>query len=266
MYYAEYPVTSRLRPFVKLVWSMEDDGNNSNIQPIRILPDTCVELVIHFSDPYKTRFSNNTSSVQPRSFIVSQMKSFMEIEPTGKTGFIAARFTATGAYRFFSKSLKSISNMEIALNYVWKAFAPELENKISKAKDMNERSRILQSFLYAILCKTQVEAAPVVECCLKEIQLAKGLISVEDLSYKTGVSNRQLLRQFDHFVGLSPKEFARITKFLHSLNTLAKRPADSLTSIAYQSGYYDQAHFIRDFKEYSGLTPGEYLQSGNVVY
>jgi len=245
---------------------MEAVSPGAGIAPIHILPDTCVELVVHFSDPYKTTFFDNTASVQPRSFVVCQMKRHMSIEPNGSTGLIAARFTAAAAYRFVKSSMKSIADREVPLSSIWKEMAGELEDRIYHANSTDARNTIFQSFLYTVFRKNQIAEAPVIAYCIQEIRKAKGLISVEDLSYKTGYSNRQLLRQFDRLVGLSPKEFARITKFLNSLDILARHPGCNLTNVAYEGGYYDQAHFIRDFKEYSGLTPREYLQSANVVY
>jgi AraC-like DNA-binding protein len=67
-------------------------------------------------------------------------------------------------------------------------------------------------------------------------------------------------------VGFSPKEFARITKFIHSLTHLKKYPAMSLTEIAYESGYYDQAHYIHDCRAYSGYTPGQLHAAADCLY
>lgn len=77
MHYQEYRISETLKPFVKVIWSMEDDSHVVNGFPIHILPDSCVELVVHFSDPYKTTFSDNSISIQQQSFVVAQMKSFM---------------------------------------------------------------------------------------------------------------------------------------------------------------------------------------------
>lgn len=101
MQYQEYYIEPSLRPFIKVIWSLENDTATFGGTPMRILPDTCVELVIHYNDPFKTTFSNDSTSIQDRSFIVAQMKNFMEIQPNGKVGLIAVRFTAWGAYHFF---------------------------------------------------------------------------------------------------------------------------------------------------------------------
>ena len=99
MQYQEYIVHPQLKPFVKVIWSMESNAPIWNIPTLRILPDTCIELVVHYNDPYKTTFSDNKSSIQQRSLIVGQMKSFTNIQLHGKVGFIAVRFSAWDAYQ-----------------------------------------------------------------------------------------------------------------------------------------------------------------------
>jgi AraC-like DNA-binding protein len=244
---------------------MENDSATFGGVPMRILPDTCVELVIHYNAPFKTTFSNDTTSIQERSFIVAQMKKFMEIQPNGKVGFIAVRFTAWGAYHFFGIPMKEVANGETALQFVWNTLAGEIEDRIASANANSQRIQIIQQYLLFQLAKNG-KHDHAVDFCLNEISLAKGQLTIEELSNKTGISNRQLVRRFDNCVGLSPKEFARITKFINALNFINQFPGKSLTEVGYDCGYYDQAHFIRDFKEYSGLTPGEYLASGNTVY
>jgi AraC-like DNA-binding protein len=265
MQYQEYEIAETLRPLVKVIWSMESDSCLLNGPPIYILPDTCVELVIHFSDPYKTTFSDNSISIQDQSLVVAQMKSFMKIQSYGKTGVIAVRFSALGAYHFFRTPMKEIADGETALRNLWKDMVPEIEEKIHFAKTTHQRSQIIQSYLQIQLNRNgYIDKA--IEFSVNEIKQAKGQISVEALADKVGVSNRQLVRRFDKFVGLSPKEFVRITKFISSLDMMNHFKNKSLTEIAVHAGYYDQAHFIHDFKEFSGMTPTDYLLSTNVVY
>jgi len=265
MQYKEYKIADPLKPFVKVIWSMEDDSYRVNGFPIHILPDSCVELVVHFSDPYKTTFSDNTISLQPRSFVVAQMKSFMKIQSYGKTGFIAVRFSALGAYHFFSVPMKEIVNAEIGLRNVWHDLAPEIEGKIYDAANTHQRSQIIQSYLLLQLSRNgYIDKA--IDFCINEIKRSKGQISVEALADKAGISNRQLLRRFDKCIGLSPKEFVRITKFISSLDLINYSKDRTLTEIAFDSGYYDQAHFIHDFSGFSGMTPADYMASSNAVY
>lgn len=244
---------------------MESNSNVLDGAPLHILLDTCVELVVHFRDPYKTTFSDSSVSVQEQSFVVAQMKSFMKIEQYGKTGFIAVRFSALGAYHFFDIPMKEIANSEIALRNLWKDMAPEIEDKIFIAKTTQQRSQIIQNYLQLRLSRNgYIDKG--IEFCINEIRHAKGQISVDKLADKVGISNRQLVRRFDKYIGLSPKEFIRISKFIGSLDMMNYTKGKTLTDIAIDSGYYDQAHFIHDFREFSGLTPTDYMVSSNVVY
>src|ERR1041385_440786 len=110
MSYAEYPIYPELRPFVKVVWSLESERGEVPQFSMRILPDSCVEIVVHYWLPFFTTFSNNQRDLQPTSFVVAQMKSFIELSPSGHFGFMSVRLSAKGAYHFFGQSMKEFVN------------------------------------------------------------------------------------------------------------------------------------------------------------
>ena len=118
--YREYQVHSALSPFVKCIWSQESDRAIFAASRERILPDSCVELVIHFRDPFLTRFADGTSALQPQGFVVGQMKRFLEIEPVGRMGLIAVRFRARGAYLFFQRPLSEVAAGIVDLQDIWR--------------------------------------------------------------------------------------------------------------------------------------------------
>jgi AraC-like DNA-binding protein len=263
MVYQEYPIAEPLKPYVKVIWSMESD--ESWAPPMRILPDSCVELVIHFNKPYRTTFSNGKSEIQPQSFVVAQMKNFIEIEPHGKIGMISVRFSAQGAYHFFAMPMKEIANGIVDLKLVWNNLAKEIEDRIVTCSNTNQRNQIIQHYLIIQLSKNG-KADTTLDHSLSLIYSSRGQIRADEIAAKTGMSNRQLVRKFSNSIGLSPKEFSRIIKFIGSLNYLKSKRENNLAEAAYSCGYYDQAHFIHDFKEYSGLTPSQFLTLDNVFY
>jgi AraC-like DNA-binding protein len=263
MVYQEYPIAEPLKPYVKVIWSMESE--ESWAPPMRILPDSCVELIIHFHKPYKTAFSTNKSEIQPQSFVVAQMKNFIEIEPHGKIGMISVRFSAQGAYHFFGMPMKEIANGIVDLKLVWNNLAKEIEDRIVTCNNTNQRNQIIQHYLLIQLSKNG-KTDTTLEHSLSLIYSTGGQIRADEIATKIGMSNRQLVRKFNDSIGLSPKEFSRIIKFIGSLNYLKSNREGNLAEAAYSCGYYDQAHFIHDFKEYSGLTPSQFLTLDNVFY
>ncbi|MEQ8417239.1 MAG: helix-turn-helix transcriptional regulator [Imperialibacter sp.] len=97
------------------------------------------------------------------------------------------------------------------------------------------------------------------------IEKSLAQVSVDSLARAVGLSHRQLLRKYDQCLGLGPKEYIKMRRFL-SASELLKVAKWSLTDVAHEAGYFDQAHFIHDAKQFSGMTPGELRQAKNVLF
>jgi len=260
----EYPIRRALASFVKSIWSLESDGPVYDALPERILPDGCVELVFHFHDPFRTRFANGESTVQPQSFVVGQMKRFLEIAPAGRMGFVAVRFSARNAYRFFPGKLREVSDGVVDLASVRKKDAEELTERVAFARGgTNERVQIVQQALVGALCDRE---DPQVDRCLQLMEARGGQSSIAQLATEIGTSCRQLTRRFQNAVGISPKEFARVSRFLCTLRYLRAGKHETLTETALACGYFDQAHFNHEFREFAGMTPRELFTFPNVAF
>ncbi len=261
----EYPIHAALAPFVKCIWSQESAGAVFHDGRERILPDSCVELVIHFRDPFLTHFADGTSALQPHGFVVGQMKRFLEIEPAGRIGLIAIRFRARGAYLFFQRPLSEVAAGIVDLRDIWKERASELTERIAMASGMKARVRIVEEALLWLLFKNG-RYDHTVDQALQLIDANRGQLNIAQLAAHLGVSNRQLTRRFQHAVGLSPKEFARVSRFLHVVRCLSDRKPQTLTEAAMACGYFDQAHFNHEFRQMAGMAPGEFFTFPNVVF
>jgi AraC-like DNA-binding protein len=261
----EYPVLAALAPFVKCVWSLESDGPVRDVPRERILPDSCVELVLHFHDPFRTHFASGESALQPRSFVVGQMTRFLEIEPAGRAGFVAVRFHARGAYLFFHCPLSEVAAGVVDLEDVWRTRAREWTERVALARDMAARVRIIEEALLALLYENG-RTDPAVDRGLQLIEASGGQLRVAELAAEIGVSCRHLTRQFQRAIGLSPKEFGRVSRFLHALRLLSGGKHRSLTDVALACGYFDQSHFNHEFREFAGISPGALSGFPNVAF
>jgi AraC-like DNA-binding protein len=259
----EYPVHAALVPFVKCVWSLESEGPVQAPRE-RILPDSCVELVFHFYDPFRSHFASGESALQPRSFVVGQMKRFLEIQPAGRAGFVAVRFHARGAYLFFHRPLSEVAAGVVDLEDLWPARGREWTERIALAPGMEARLRLIEEALLAQLCENG-RTDPAVDRGLQLIEASGGQIRVAQLAAQIGVSCRQLTRGFQRAVGLSPKEFGRIHRFLHALELLG-RGHESLADVALACGFFDQAHFTHEFREFAGMSPSALSTFPNVSF
>ena len=265
MQYRLHNIDPVLKPFVKVICSIESESSVDSLESMRVLPDTCVELFINFDKSQKIILPDCSIALPGKSFVTSRMNSFMDVRTLGLVRFVSICFAEGGAYPFFPVSMHDIANQVIDLYCLWGQPTNDLEERIEMAKTMSQRVQLIQQYLIARLQQSGKSDSGI-DFCIRQIRQANGQLSLDELASQTGISNRQLVRRFNQRIGLSPKEFARMTTFKNALRNLKKYPLLNLTEIAYESGYYDQAHFIHACRDYSGLTPGQLLHTDSVLY
>ena len=238
-----------------------DCHEGTDTRHIRVLPDTCVELFVNYTN---TPVAIIGDKLYRRSIITFRMSRPMDIQMRKGSGCLAICFLPGMAYKFIRLPMHVLADTTTALGDIWKGLAANIEDKLANARSNDIRVAIAQQYLTTLLAGSKHDQQ--VAHCLQQIQLADNPVTVKQLTDSTGMSQRQLSRRFQQTVGLSPKEYLRVNRFIRSLQHLKRYPKRSLTEIAYQSRYYDQAHFIRDYKDYTGCTPGEVAQSPHILY
>jgi transcriptional regulator GlxA family with amidase domain len=140
-----------------------------------------------------------------------------------------------------------------------------MPDRIASACGMAARIQIVEETLLASL-RENGRHDGMVDRCLQLIETGAGQSTVGQLASDIGTSCRQLSRRFQNAVGISPKEFSRVSRFLHALRCLRERKQQTLTEIAVMCGYFDQAHFNHEFREFAGMTPAELFTFPNVAF
>ena len=151
---------------------------------------------------------------------------------------------------------------QVPADILWGKRAVELEERICSASTLHERIRLVERFLLEQLRRYAKEDTALL---IRHVWDRRGQVAIGDMTREVGISERQLERRFLEGVGVEPKQFTRLARFLDSCRQIRKH-ADSLTRIAHHCGYYDQSHFIRDFKRFSGLTPNEFRLRSDVSF
>lgn len=260
MFIQQFEVIPELQPYVKLICTMDcEDGADTN--HIRVLPDTCVELFVNYTSTPLAIIGNE---LYDRSIVTFRMSRYSDVQMRKGAGCIAICFYPGAAFRFFNIPMHLLADRTLDLSDLWNSMAGEIESRLADACSHKGRSEIIQKYLLQQLIRNERDQQ--VAHCLRKIQRSTGHILVSQLSTDTGLSQRHLSRKFQQIVGLSPKEYLRVCRFIRSLDYLKKYPLLSLTEVAYESGYYDQAHFNRDYKSFTGHTPGVVAHSTHILY
>jgi len=255
MNYQLYFPSPALAGFVRCYWSLE--GHELPGSQQRVFPDGCMELVFHYGDLFTKYHYDGTSGYQPRSFIHGQLTRFIEIGGNGTVGIFSIRFHPHGLKPFISTDAQDLNDAAAGITEIWGAAGRELEDRILNAKGSEERIQIMERFLLQQLRPAAADDR--ISHCITAIDSRNGMININDLSLTLNTSRRHLERQFVRATGLNPKQYARISRLQHILSLAGQKEYTSLTDLAYEGGFYDQAHFIRDFKAFTGLSPKQYF-------
>jgi AraC-like DNA-binding protein len=256
MFYRQYTPHAALRSFIKCYWIMESDDLSFADHKEKILPDGSMEMVFHYHDLYR-QFKKGKEKIQSRSLIVGQLKDYIEISPSGKAGMVAVRFHPHGAYPFIKIPMDEFTEEAVDLSLVLKD-ASTIQEMILNACSHSERISIIERFLLQQLSGIQT-LDPRMNASLDLITRYHGNLSIKELSHRVNLSERQVERIFRTGVGLSPKTLSRIIRLQNSIQMIQQGQVKNLTDLAYCSGYFDQAHFIREFRSFAGVSPSNYF-------
>lgn len=259
MDYKTYAPSAELATFIKLFWSLEAPAEIP-AERQRIVPDGCMEMIFHYGDLYEQFIEEDKSIIQPRCFVFGQITSPLEIAATGKTGIIAARFFPEGFAPFSTMPIASMDNRAVPLHTLYGERSHDFESAVLKAATHEERIKIIEQFLLKQL-ETPESVDVLAKSCVEILFRSNGDLSVDLLAEEVQTNRRKLERKFSSAIGLSPKQLSKIIRLQATLKMMEQKQFTSLTALAYENGYFDQAHFIKDFKEFTGISPRQFYSS-----
>lgn len=252
-----------LKSLVSCYWTL-DVPKQSEPQKQRIVPDGCIEMAFILGDDIKRYTSENEFILQPRAMILGQTIEPFYIEPTGYVKTLAVRFYPYGFANFVSEPIGNLVNKETPINQLFGvANADDLEQKINNAENMEQRISIIEKFLLDRL-NDEKTINRIVKNTVDSLQYTNGSTSIKSILKDDLQKRRQLERNFKKQIGVSPKQLGKVIRLQTALKLLLEQRSGKLTEIAYYSGYFDQAHFIKDFREFTGINPKEFINHGNL--
>ncbi|WP_207532661.1 AraC family transcriptional regulator [Desertivirga arenae] len=223
----------------------------------RLIPFGQISILFLYGDPhhYSLRNAEEEMRVTPRSFVVGQLRNPIWLKFQGHTRLTKVQFKPAGIQRIMAYQMDELTDLPcIALEDIWGKQANEVPESLHEAEDDLARVKILDKFFIGkLLPKSPQEAY--VEHTLSQLYQSTGNYRLADLEQQLGITGRQLERIFRAKVGLSPKEIGRFIRLNTAFSRLNKDPDLSLSKLAYELGYFDPAHFSKDFTSLTGLSP-----------
>lgn len=217
-----------------------------------------VVLVINFGPAWRLRPAAEPAPVAVHSFIAGVADAYTLSESTGPAYCLQVTFTPLGAYQFFGVPMDELANRVIPFDDLAGPLGRELPERLYAAATWEARFALLDALLAARFAEAR-SPSPAVARAWQLLTATHGQIEIGTLAEEIGWSRKHLNLRLREQIGLSPKALARVLRFQRAIHLLERAPGGSLTDVAYECGYYDQAHFIRDFRVFAGATPGTFL-------
>jgi AraC-like DNA-binding protein len=248
-----------LSKFVETFWIYEGPAAEHKIE--RILPTGTLELAIdllqneqRFYDPERpencSRFSAAVvSGAHGRGFTP---------DSADEAFIIGAHFKPGGAFPFLGLPADELADTHVDLETLWGASAGRLRERVCEARTSAERFEILQQSLLGRL-RNEVDRHYAVPAALDMFGKNQTGPVVREAAKYVGLSERRFIQVFKTEVGITPKLFSRIQRFQQARTFIQQNPSPDWADLALDLGYFDQSHLIREFVEFSGMTPTSYL-------
>ena len=264
MNYQTYKPSEELSALVQCYWTLEVPAEYSS-EKQRIVPDGCIEMAFILGGDIK-RFTSETDFIlQPRSMVLGQTIEPFYIQPTGCVNTFAIRFYPYGFANFVTTPIKNLANKETPIAELFEqSTADELEKKVIHATNTQQRIEIVETFLLNKLNEKNT-IDNIVKSTIDALLATGGSSPINAILKEDLSKRRQLERKFLKQIGISPKQLGKVVRLQTALKMLLNQKTETLTQIAYESEYYDQNHFIKDFKEFTGTTPKEFLEDDTLI-
>lgn len=240
-----------LRQFIECYWMMQSDDAEPRIE--KIIPDGFTELIFNYGDLYQAKM-NGEWHLQSANLLAGQLRSYFYLQNTGVTASVAVKLKPAALTQLYGIQMDQYLDKIVDLD----TFPhPDLSRLKEVFLPFDTEDRLKQLMDNYFLNLAQRAASNPIKPALDLIFESNGIVSVAELRLAVECSERQLERLFKKFIGLSPKYYARIIRFNYIFQLL-NSGTTSWADLVYQSGYYDQSHFIRNFKAFTGEDPSAY--------
>ncbi len=251
--YRKIVIHPALMPYVSSISIQENSAVETPIDAYRVFPSPSPVMGFQYRGKLDLIHDQHKATLS-QSGISGLQTSLRWFQPQADTRTVLIQFYPHTIFAFIQHPLHELTNRQVGLEDFLKPNKVKLfQEQLSEANSQADLSVVVQNFLIAQVQSTNIMSTDVVKDATTRILAMRGHVSIEKLAQQYFISRRQLERLFQFYVGVTPKEFASLVRFDWSISNMRNYP--SYTELALAAGYADQAHLIRQFVRYAGVSP-----------
>ncbi|MDO6544578.1 helix-turn-helix domain-containing protein [Photobacterium sanguinicancri] len=256
MYTQHIKPTHQLSPFIAHFWLWEQ---NDTVKLPNMLPGTGVEILFNFGQPIIIQTAQQSHLNTNDCIVVCPRKSLIQFQPMGKTKILSIRFRSAGFFTLFGLPLTELSDQIIPMGQL---LPTNLIEQLAETKSDIAKVTLLEQWLLQKQVSIAVQDSAL-QWAIDKIYYQNQSDSITEVKHQLKCSERTFQRKFKLFTGVDAKYFERTARFQSTLKALLTAQSTQYLAVAFDHGYYDQSHFIKDFKYYTQSTPSGYLTERN---
>lgn len=262
MHVRRFQVDPLLAPYISSIRMFHTEVGWSANDIRTVVPQGRLKLITPLKGSMRSRVDRQSVEHPEACIMVIGAMERPVVISSGPITSLSVEFRPGMAYRFLGVSMKELLNAMHPLSAVLGCIGEELQQQIEETPLIEDNIRLIQRFLAQRL-HILANGDPLIDAAVSLIQSARGSLPVKTVCQELGYSKQYLERKFREQVGLSPKMFSRILRFQSVYDHWMMQSASKISWQEYSELYYDQAHFVREFKQFTGFSPLEYTQQAN---
>jgi len=248
-----------LSDFVEILWYCESNHVPHRME--RVLPTGTTELVVNLNEDVARVYDRENLQQVRRlrgTILCGPHSQFFVLDTTQQRHVAGVHFKPGGAFAFFRPPAAEFHNTHVEAEDIWGGASRSLREQLLEQPSPERVLDVLERWLLS-LAPADRRRHPAVDYALRCFNAAPHVAMVGSVTDRTGFSARHFIDVFTGQVGITPKRFCRVRRFQRVLQHIHGGHQVRWTDVAAAGGYSDQAHFIHDFRSFSGLTPSDYL-------
>jgi AraC-like DNA-binding protein len=253
-----------LKPYVEKMWLFESSGKMPVDDMKLVVPNGNIKLTVSYRNGIVASVDGRTFSSKEHDITLTgliDVPVILDVDEDVTTETIGIEFNPQGAYRFFHFVLNDVHNRIYSISDVLGTIGKRLVEEMNNTSEVQRKIAVLQEFLFEQF--SQQNEDPIFDYCVQKITASRGKITIRELEGKTGYSSRWLNMKFKDKLGVSPKNLSSIIRFKQYYQAYITGSEESFFKNDFWELYYDQSHFIKDFKRFTGLPPAKFEQQIN---
>jgi AraC-like DNA-binding protein len=255
------PRSEILRQYVRCFWMLKSPATDDAAGTL-IHPEPCFDAILNYGDSTNWRGLHTGPLHLKGSFLCGIREDSYEVLCRGGKDYLAIRFQPLGLRPFVNFPLSEMGGKTIEMDLLDRTVWKRITERTADIPRIEKRLETVEAMLLDALGRSIANPAPELKPLFSEFHGSGGRIRLREICFNSGMSQKRLVRAFRNHIGVPPKYFLRVIRFNRAVDRLLGTPGPpDWATLVYTLGYFDQAHMIKEFKEFTGMTPGLYRNS-----